>query len=273
MALTADPAKRSCLFIDESGVTGGGSPQDELRRYLCLFGCVVSNDDHVGLLAPAIDALKHRHIPRHRTTPVCLHRVDIRHHRGPFGVLRDPEKEGNFNVELLQLFKVQRYIAICVVVDKEADRVRASRYYDDPYHYALALLLERFVGLLKVSRRVGNTVVEARGVADDRRLEQAYHDVFAYGTRYHKAAFFQGRLRSARPQFRGKADRVAGLELADLLAHPAKCDVLADHGLCPRRDGTFAREVQKVLAEKYNRRWLTGRVEGYGKVLLTEPPS
>src|SRR4051794_31116944 len=41
---TSNP--HSFLFVDESGVAGGGTPGDPYSQYLCLLGCVVKSEDY-----------------------------------------------------------------------------------------------------------------------------------------------------------------------------------------------------------------------------------
>jgi hypothetical protein len=272
MGLTEDPSKRSYLFIDESGDVAG-SPDDAFRRYLCLCGCIIHHANHEARVKPEFERLKLDHLPRHKKVPVFLHRRDICQRRGPFEVLKDRGRCAAFNEALLELFRSLPYRVVVIVIDKEAETLKRSRNFSDPYHYAFALMLERFVGYLRFHRRVGNVVLEARGPDEDRKIEAAHRNIYERGTAYHTPTFFQTRLRSAAPAFRDKKKLVAGLELADLLASPAKFDVLADNGICVRRPGSFRDKVEHCLAAKYNSRFLTGRVKGYGKVFHTWPPS
>jgi hypothetical protein len=259
---------RSYLFLDESGTSGISSTQDPHARYLALFGCVVEHPDYVTRVRPAFDELKRSHFPH--KAPIVLHRRDILRRAGPFSILRDLEKQTEFDEAILGLFDSLPYVALAVVVDKAAHGRRPGRFYDDPYHFAMALMLERFAGLLERQDRVGNVVVESRG-AQDQQLSDIYRRIFLEGTDYHAPEHFQDRLRSRELAYRDKKEPVAGLELADLLAHTAKCDVLADHDLAtPHRDNLTA-DVVKILERKYNRHHWTGLVAGYGKTFFTWP--
>ena len=62
-----------------------------------------------------------------------------------------------------------------------------------------------------------------------------------------------------------KRNNIAGLQLADLLAHPSRREILLEHAKIedPRED-LFADKLVPILAEKYYGR--VGRV--YGKKLL-----
>jgi hypothetical protein len=116
---------------------------------------------HVARVAPALAQVEHNHIPAHQQKPVYLHRVDIRYRRGPFAVLNDPVWAESFNADLLRAYRSLPYVAVVPVIDKEARSVRESRYYQGPYHYALAPMLERFAGFLRFYGRVGNVIVAA----------------------------------------------------------------------------------------------------------------
>lgn len=73
---------------------------------------------------------------------------------------------------------------------------------------------------------------------------------------------FQGALTSC--QFKVKSNNVAGLQLADLLAHPSRNEMLHEEGLLPREIATYAREVIRILQRKnYQRHGKT-----YGKKFL-----
>jgi len=101
---------------------------------------------YVGVVVPSFAALKLKHFGR---LDINMHRADIMRRCGPFKVLKDIERETEFNVDMLGLYGDLSYTAIAVVVDKAAHGGR-SRFYDDAYHFALALMLERFVGLLQL---------------------------------------------------------------------------------------------------------------------------
>ena len=59
----------------------------------------------------------------------------------------------------------------------------------------------------------------------------------------------------------------SGIEIADLLAHPSRSEILAEHGFLDKPLAPFAsRVVEGVLGSKYYSN--DGRVEGYGKNLL-----
>ena len=56
--------------------------------------------------------------------------------------------------------------------------------------------------------------------------------------------------------------------LADLLAYPAKTKILHDFSLAPKPTG-YTSDIADTIERKYNRRFATGEVMGYGKILIT----
>jgi hypothetical protein len=267
--LNSDTVTDCCdLFLDESGQVDGGSREDAYRDYLALFGCAIWRKDFVEAVKPGFTRLKET-IFKDRASEIVLHRRDIVYRSGPFAVLRDPEKKKAFDEGLLELLRDLPYTAIAVVVHKSAVRHPPGTRFANPYHFALALILERFCGYVRVHGSRGAVVIESRGKRDDQRLKETYEVIRRRGTRFHPPEHFAETL-FASPVFRRKLPAVAGLELADLCAHPAKLDVLADHGRAGEAIG-FPAQLREILAGKYNRRISNDRVAGYGKVFFTWP--
>jgi hypothetical protein len=265
--------RRSYLFIDESGVAGVGSPQDWHGQYLGLLGCAVRSEDYWRTVAPAMAALKQRHFPEHDPSQVVLHRADIVGKRGVFGVLKDARRREAFDADLLKLYDELPYALIGIVVDKIAHARNPERFYSDPYHWALAMMLERYGGLLGVSRRVGQVICEARGPYPDRLLQRAYEQVLDKGTPHirHPPEFFTAVLSSGHMRFMPKVPAVAGLEIADGLVRTAKLEILAENARCEPVEHPFQAAIEGVIGKKWNRRWGTGEVAGYGKAFFTLP--
>jgi len=61
---------------------------------------------------------------------------------------------------------------------------------------------------------------------------------------------------------------IAGLQLADVLAHPVKQSCLLEKGLIPSLSDTFGQKLIKVVDKKFNCHEWRGVVEGYGKIWL-----
>ena len=202
--------------------------------------------------------------------PVVLHRSAIINRKGPFGVLCDAGKEREFDTGLLKLVAESKFRIVCVVIDKQRHLEQyASPFH--PYHYCLAAMLDRYSGWLNYKNAVGDVVAEARGRVEDRQLEQAYRRVYEGGTfSMFGHVHHQRALTSHDIKIRPKSSNIAGLQLADILAHPVRQAMLHECGLTPASAGFFGGELLKVADAKFNRYERTGVVKGYGKVWLSK---
>jgi len=169
---------------------------------------------------------------------------------------------------LLHFLDSQDYLLVTVVIDKKShiERYGAAAYH--PYHYCLAVLLERYCGFLNHFHAQGDVMAESRGRREDQQLRAAYHRVYENGTYFHEAEFFQRVLTSKEIKLKPKSANSAGLQLADLLAYPCKQEILAAERKIEDPGDVFGKEVGRRIEAKYNRHYLDGRVWGYGKVLL-----
>jgi hypothetical protein len=131
-------------------------------------------------------------------------------------------------------------------------------------------LLERYCGYLNLRQNTGDVMAESRGKKEDMALKSVYEGVWERGTRYLTAQIAQGTLTSRRIKLKPKASNIAGLQLADILAHPLTRDVLAAFGKIDQPVDCFAQKLVKIAERKYNRheyRWREP-IQGYGRVLL-----
>jgi hypothetical protein len=145
-----------------------------------------------------------------------------------------------------------------------------SRYFnshpDDPYHYCLAILLERFNFWLNRRGTQGDVIGESRGGKEDIRLKKSFAALWEKGTEYVEPRQFQATLTSRELKVKPKTANIAGLQLADLIAHPSRCEILAEQGLLGRALGPFAQQIIGILQEKYDCE--KGRI--YGKKFLQQ---
>ena len=76
-------------------------------------------------------------------------------------------------------------------------------------------------------------------------------------------------LTSKEIKLKPKHANIAGIQLADLLAYPLKQGILIENGRIPETsEELFGKRVCEIIKKKYNRRFLSGKVYGYGKVFL-----
>ena len=199
--------------------------------------------------------------------PVILHRSDIINRKKAFGLLRDPAIQQAFDTRLCEVIAAAQFRMVCVIIDKRRHlRQYASPFH--PYHYCLAALLDRYSGWLNYRNAVGDVMAEARGAQEDRQLEQAYQRVYESGTLMFNHTHHQRALTSKDLKLRNKTVNVAGLQLADILAHPVKCWVLAQASRITWTAPPFATRLLDLTLCKLNCHPQRGHVEGYGTVVL-----
>lgn len=255
------------LFLDETGDHTMGVSDDLGKRYLGIAGPFIHLDGR-GLLDESIDCLKRNHLPCDASVPI-LHRKEIMQSRGAFGCLGDEGKRAAFDQELISLIGAVPYKLLAVVIDKSQHGTKAYRRLRHPYHYCLHALLERYCGYLDRMNLVGHVIAEARGKTEDDLLKEAYRDLYANGTSYLKSSIAQKTLFCEELEIRKKNENVGGLQLADMLAHPATRDVLVAYGRLDSLGSCFTEEMVSVMRKKYNRRFRDGQVKGYGRILLS----
>ncbi len=254
------------LYIDESGDHVFREVTEIQHRFLCLLGCWFRNRNYL-LFHAALESLKARYFPHHPDEPVVLHREDIVNARGAFRALLNAQIRRNFDDDLIQSLRVADFRIVAVVIDKAALRQSYGEAAADPYLLGLGFLLQRYVGYLNHSNRIGDVMAEARGGKEDRRLKKSYVHVYERGVWMTGGHVFQAGLSSREIKLKTKQANIAGLQLSDLLAHPVKQWVLQKYGLWEGALPPFSMRLMEVVVEKFNCHLYDGRVEGYGYVL------
>ena len=265
------PSNRYRLYIDEAGDhTRSMSETDAVgRRYLCLLGVMVQMGEVYTRLQASVEEAKRAHLPYDADAPPILHREDILHRRGAFHVLRDDATREAFDGALIELVRTAPITIFGVVIDKFSHGNRAYRNLIDAYHYCLSAMLERYCGLLGFLSAVGDVLVEARGKTEDRTLQKEFRSIWENGTFYMPNSQTRKTLTSGELKIKPKNRNIAGLQIADILAHPVKRDVLLDRERVDSLGGVFADRIIEVAKAKYNHQRYDGRIRGYGRILLT----
>ncbi len=258
------------LYIDESGnhspCTNDGAGVGE--RYLGLCGVVMPRGTRYEAFCEKLDALKRECLPYDPDDVPILHRKEILNRSGAFSVLADDAKRGAFDTELLDLLRKAPLRVIAVAVDKCTHGRAKHRSITDPYHYALLAMLQRYCGWLQYAGRRGDLMAEARGGVEDKAFSAEYERLYRSGGPYLPRELVQGTLTSSKPKMKRKERNIAGLQVADALAHPLTRDVLVAYERLPNLGSTFADLVVSAVRQHYNRRMDTGRIRGYGQVFL-----
>ncbi len=252
------------IYIDEVGNPDLESSDNPNHRFLSLTGVILGLDYVGSVVHPKMEALKTKYFPHHPDEPVVFHRTEMLNALPPFQALKDPEVRRSFDEDLLSLMNEWDYTVISVCIDKKKHKETYTVWRYDPYHYCLSVLLERFVFFLNRAKSHGDAMAESRGGNEDRRLKAAFLRLWEQGTDYVGPEQFQGALTSKQLKVKTKANNIAGLQLADLLAHPSRNEILNEHGLLDRQIAPFANRVIGILRKKYDQDG--GRV--FGKKLL-----
>lgn len=213
--------------------------------------------------APLLESLKSDFFDSHPDDPVILHRKELVNKKPPFEVLRDIEVCRTFDDRLLQLLENLDYSVVTVVIDKQEQVRRYRTWLFDPYHYAVQVLLERYVMRLEEKEAQGDVLAESRGGAEDMRLKKSFTRVWREGTNYVRSERFQGVLTSKELKVKCKANNIVGLQLADLIAHPCFKALLAEHNGLPLPT-TFGQRIAEIVRGGKYLRDGSGRIEGWG---------
>lgn len=215
------PITRYRLYVDEVGTDDFNDVTIPANRYLGLTGVAYSLDT-VPSLHREIEALKHRHFQQDPDDgALVLHRSDIVKGRGPFQALRDPGRLANFGRDWIGVLERFEFTAFTILVDKlqmlKLDPGRPA----SAYAYAMERLTERFVHFLARRDAEGDIMPEMRKGNADAALQATFANICSNGTGNVSAAEVARRLPASNLKFRSKRDNVAGLQVADSVAHPS----------------------------------------------------
>ena len=255
------------MYVDEVGNSDLGASHDPNHRYLSLTGVILELGYVAREVFPALEGLKQRYFGSHPDDPVILHRKELVNKRPPFDTLLAPATEAAFNKDLLGLLARLNYTVITVVIDKLEHSERYAAWRFDPYHYCLTVLAERYVLWLQNHKAAGDVMAESRGGKEDRRLKDSFERAYEHGSDFVQPDAFASSLTSRQLKVKAKANNVAGLQLADLIAHPSFRASLARHSREALADN-FGGQIAAILeASKYNRS-PQGKIDGWGRKWL-----
>jgi hypothetical protein len=252
------------IYVDEVGNPDLESTDDPNHRFLSLTGIVLELGYIENIVHPEMEAIKSRFFHHHPDEPVIFHRKEMLQSRGSFSALKDQNIRQEFDTELLDLLRRWDYAVISVCMDKKKHKEQYTTWRYDPYHYCLAVLLERFIFFLQQQNSKGDVLAESRGGKEDIRLKKAFRRLWESGTDYVNPETFQTCLTSRELKVKPKANNIAGLQIADIVAHPSRNEILRENGFSEVIIAPFAQEIIAVLQSKYYRR--EGNV--YGKKFL-----
>ena len=214
-----------------------------------------------------LDNLKRKYFHSHVDEPVILHRKELVNQKYPFHSLRDERVRARFDQDLLRLLEELEYTVITVVIDKFEHKTRYQVWQQDPYHYCLRILLERYVLFLKDLGLTGDVMAESRGGKEDIRLKRSYKRVFDEGTEHVSSEMFRNYMTSCELKVKQKSSNIAGLQFADLVAHPSFKATLARKNR-QSLPSNYGGRIALILENKKYYRSPSGRIEGWGRKWL-----
>lgn len=165
-------------------------------------------------------------------------------------MLRDERIRKKFDEELLYFLERWAYTVVTVCLDKKAHKETYSVWRYEPYHYCLALLLERYVFFLEQRESKGDVLAESRGNKEDRKLKDSFSRLWETGTDYVSPERFHEVLTSRQLKVKPKANNISGLQLADIIAHPSRTEILKENGQPGGEVAPFAGKIIDILEGK-----------------------
>lgn len=256
------------MYIDEVGnAQPCKHPNDENARYLSLTGVIIALDYSRDSLHPQLEGLKRNYFHSHPDDPVIFHRKHLVQGNQPFQSLRDQGTREAFFYEFFELISQAEYQVVTAVVDKIALQEKHGNNAWEPYHFALEILLERYVRFLSLRPdSLGDLMVESRNSGQDRDLKLSFARLCNKGTYYCSSQDIEKAITSKEIKIRPKTSNIAGLQLADLLAHPSAISIIRENTRQPWIHEYGNRVVEILNRDKYRRDGNT--IKGIGRKLV-----
>lgn len=239
------------MYIDEVGNPDLESSNNPLHRFLSLTGIIIELNYVREIIHPQMEELKSRYFDSHPDEPLIFHRKKLVNAKYPFQALRNHEIQSAFDRDLINLLRSWEYTVISVCLDKKVHKDTYQVWRYDPYHYCLALMLERFTFFLERTNAVGDVMAESRGGKEDMRLKKSFMKLWTDGTEYIEPNRFQDVLTSKQLKVKPKSNNVSGLQLADLIAHPSRNEILNENNMFDGTIAPFAESIIEILQDKY----------------------
>jgi hypothetical protein len=219
--MNAASTSRFIAFFDECGDHSLERIDQDFPLFV-LSTVIVERSAYLETVVPALNRLKLRFWPHEG---VNLHSREIRKALGDFAFLQVPAQRQAFLGALSEMLAALPFTLFIVAIRKQVHRDRYGEQATNPYDLALTYTFERVLHFLEGhGESVLPVTAEARGRNEDNELTAAFHRLMTAGTRYQSAARF--RALACPLTFRRKSDNIAGIQLADLCAHPSARKVL-----------------------------------------------
>jgi len=232
-------------FLDECGDHSLTKIDNDFPLFV-LAMVIIERKVYVEKLIPAITELKLRYWNHEG---INLHSRDIRKALGPFSFLMIREKRTPFLNEVSSILRDHAFSLFITGIHKGKHLDLYKDKAKNPYDLALEFTLERVAHFLGTNGEKDLPIVaEARGKKEDESLERVFYRIMATGTFYNSADIFKNL--NCPLVFRSKRDNIAGIQIADLCAHPC-----ARHILSP---STKNQAYDIVMKHLYNKDSVSG---------------
>jgi hypothetical protein len=234
------------VYADESGDHSLTSINPQNPVFVMAF-CVFEKSSYVDQVVPAVQRLKFEFWGH---DCVVLHSHEIRKATGEFGILLNADTRTRFTTRLSEVVAGVPMTVIAAAIDKKRHIARYAAPAN-PYAIALAFCMERLQRWLREqgqADRLTTIALERRGRTEDEKLELEFLRIKdGYGT-------FAGPMPNLALRFMDKKHNSAGLQIADLVAHP-----IGRHVIDPaQRNRAYEQIAPKI------RRGPKGKIDGYG---------
>lgn len=251
------------IYVDEVGNPDLKSSSFPDHQFLSLTGVIFDLDYVNSVLNPQLEKLKSDYFGSHPDDPIILHRKELLHKKPPFSILADHDMKELFDKEFLDLLKTWEYTVISVIIDKKEHDERYSTWKYDPYHYCQEILVERFRLFLNIHKAKGDIMFESRGGKEDMRLRSSFKRIMTNGTNNLSPSDLLSHFTSTELKIKPKSANISGLQIADILAHPARRWFFKNVFHMDDRKKTFADDIIEILVQSKFFRY-NGKIDGYG---------
>lgn len=235
-------SEKCYIYIDECGSHEPKIAADGYPAFV-LAATIISDTDR-----PLINSRLHAWKRNYFVRDMIIHEADMRRQRGQYWA-NEPVGARNALYDTLRHLPFK---CISIVIDRVAYTERSEEAGLDPilpaaiYNMALDFLCERIVMALaaEYGGAKGILIAEARGPAEDARLQHEFVRLQLDGTSYISEGWFRQQL-SPSIVFHPKKANLIGLQIADLLARPCGDHVLG------RESETWDLFKPKMVRSKY----------------------
>ena len=246
------------LYIDESGDHTYKKVDDLDKRYLGLTGVLIDKTRYDNNIQLDLEQLKRSIFRYDPDDPPILVRSLIRGRKRWFYVLQDTSLNSKWEQSILSyLNNLIGYAQIfTVVMDKKQHLGKYPFETFDPYLYCLIVLLNRVRGYLQIKKGQADVLAESRGHNEDNKIKTVYSTLLNKGPNkptYGKASEYRAVFPKYDLMVKRKDQNIAGLQIADVLAHGQKLlTILENNKPLPRPISAFGSQINNVANKMVN---------------------